>query len=557
MKWWQNSVIYEIYPKSFYDTNGDGIGDLKGVEKKLTYLKELGVDAIWLTPIYLSPQIDNGYDVADYRKVDPMFGNNQDLKELIKKSHDLNIKVILDMVANHTSDQSIWFKESKKSKNNYFSDFYIWKDPKPDGGEPNNWASSFGGSAWTYVPERKQYYLHYYAPQQPDLNWENPTVRQYIYDAMRYWKAQGVDGWRLDVITQISKDLLFKDAPTDGTRKYVPLKNTSGPHIHQFIHELNREVLAPFDMMSVGEAPNSSIKEILDLTSPKRQELDMAFSFEHMRIDKATKENGALAIKEPDFLQLKKILSKMQHELNNKAWNALYFENHDRSRITSRWGNDTKYRYESATAFATILHGLKGTPFIFQGEEIGMTNPKYSIEEYEDIDLKNKYREQVEEQHLLNTAEFLEVEHKIARDNARTPMQWNNKKNAGFTNGNPWYKVNTNFHIVNVESDKNNEKSVFKYYQHLIALRHNEEILTKGNYEELLEDDKNIFAYKRNWKNRSWLIIVNMTAKVLSLKKLQNDLDLYSKVVLHNYKDKISRCELKPYEACILEKVIS
>ena len=554
MKWWQNSVIYEIYPKSFYDTNGDGIGDLKGVEKKLPYLKELGIDAIWLTPIYLSPQVDNGYDVADYRKVDPMFGSNDDLKELIRKSHDLNIKIILDMVANHTSDQCAWFKESKKSRNNYFSDFYIWKDPKPDGSEPNNWAASFGGSAWTYVPERKQYYFHYYASQQPDLNWENPIVRQYIYDAMRYWKAQGGAGWRLDVITQISKDLTFKDVPRVVDRKYVPLKNTSGPHMHQYIHELNQEVLKPFEMMSVGEAPNSSIKEILDLTSPKRQELDMAFSFEHMRIDKAAKENGALALKQPDFLQLKKVLSKMQYELNNKAWNALYFENHDRSRIPSRWGNDTKYRYESATAFATILHGLKGTPFIFQGEEIGMTNPKYSVEEYEDIDLKNKYQEQVKTKHLLNANEFLAIEHKRARDNSRTPMQWNGEKNAGFTTGIPWYKINPNYFRINVESDKASEKSIFKYYQRLIKLRHNEEILTKGNYEELLRDDKNIFAYKRNLNRKSWLIIVNMTDNILSLKSLEADLKRYSKVILHNYKGKITNNEFKPYEACILEK---
>ncbi|MGJ0683912.1 glycoside hydrolase family 13 protein [Lactobacillus johnsonii] len=554
MKWWQNSVIYEIYPKSFYDTNGDGIGDLKGVEKKILYIKELGIDAIWLTPIYLSPQIDNGYDVADYRKVDPMFGNNDDLKELIQKAHDLNIKIILDMVANHTSDQCVWFKESKKSKDNYFSDFYIWKDPKPDGSEPNNWAASFGGSAWTYVPERNQYYLHYYASQQPDLNWENPTVRQYIYDAMRYWKSQGVDGWRLDVITQISKDLTFKDAPRVVNKKYVPLKNTSGPHMHQFIHELNQEVLQPFDMMSVGEAPNSSIKEILDLTSPKRQELDMAFSFEHMRIDKATKENGALTLKQPNFLQLKQVLSKMQNDLNNKAWNALYFENHDRSRIPSRWGDDTRYRYESATAFATILHGLKGTPFIFQGEEIGMTNPKYSVDEYEDIDLKNKYQEQVKEQHLLSTDEFLAVEHKIARDNARTPMQWNNEKNAGFTKGKPWYKVNPNFIEINVESDKLSKKSIFRYYQQLITLRHKEEVLTKGDYQELLENDKNIFVYKRSWKNKNWLILVNMTERNLSLNRLHNDLKNYKKIILHNYPHKKLEDTLRPYEAYILEK---
>ena len=555
MKWWQSSVIYEIYPKSFYDTNNDGIGDLKGVEKKLPYLKELGIDAIWLTPIYLSPQIDNGYDVADYRTVDPIFGNNQDLKELIDRAHRLNIKVILDMVANHTSDQCIWFKESKKSKDHYFSDFYIWKDPKPDGSEPNNWAASFGGSAWTYVPERSQYYLHYYASQQPDLNWENPLVRQYVYDAMRYWKSQGVDGWRLDVITQISKDLTFKDVPTtDSNKKYIPLKNTSGPHMHKFIHELNQQVLKPFDMMSVGEAPNSNIEEILKLTSPERDELNMAFSFEHMRIDKAIGKNGAIAVKKPNFLKLKQVLSKMQYELNSKSWNALYFENHDRSRIPTRWGNDTEYRYESATAFATILHGLKGTPFIFQGEEIGMTNPKYSVDEYEDIDLKNKYQEQVKEKHLLTTDEFLKVEHKIARDNARTPMQWNNKKNAGFTEGKPWYKVNPNFTEINVESDKLSKKSIFRYYQQLITLRHKEDILIKGDYQELLEDDKNIFAYQRSWKNKSWLILVNMTEKDLSLNELHDNLKNYKKIILHNYLNQKLEDILKPYEAYILEK---
>ena len=404
------------------------------------------------------------------------------------------------------------------------------------------------------MPERNQYYLHYYASQQPDLNWENPTVRQYIYDAMRYWKSQGVDGWRLDVITQISKDLTFKDAPRVVNKKYVSLKNTSGPHMHQFIHELNQEVLQPFDMMSVGEAPNSSIKEILDLTSPKRQELDMAFSFEHMRIDKATKENGALTLKQPNFLQLKQVLSKMQNDLNNKAWNALYFENHDRSRIPSRWGDDTRYRYESATAFATILHGLKGTPFIFQGEEIGMTNPKYSVDEYEDIDLKNKYQEQVKEQHLLSTDEFLAVEHKIARDNARTPMQWNNKKNAGFTKGKPWYKVNPNFIEINVESDKLSKKSIFRYYQQLITLRHKEEVLTKGDYQELLENDKNIFVYKRSWKNKNWLILVNMTERNLSLNRLHSDLKNYKKIILHNYPHKKLEDTLQPYEAYILEK---
>ncbi|MGN9010468.1 glycoside hydrolase family 13 protein [Lactobacillus amylovorus] len=554
MKWWQKAVIYEIYPKSFYDSNGDGIGDIPGIIKKLPYIKDLGVDAIWLTPIYLSPQVDNGYDVADYRKVDPMFGATDDLKELIKEAHKQNIKVILDMVANHTSDQCVWFRESKKSKDNYFSDFYIWKDPKPDGSAPNNWAASFGGSAWTYVPERNQYYLHYYASQQPDLNWENPLVRQYIFDAMRYWKAQGVDGWRLDVITQISKDLTFKDAPKVPGKKYVPLKNTSGPHMHKFIHELNREVLSPFDMMSVGEAPNSSIDEILKLTAPEREELDMAFSFEHMRIDKATGPNGELAVKKPDFKQLKDVLSKMQTKLANKAWNALYFENHDRSRIPSRWGDDKEYRYESATAFATILHGLCGTPFVFQGEEIGMTNPQYDMNQYEDIELKNSYQEQVEEKKLLTTKEFLDVEHKIARDNSRTPMQWNSSKNAGFSQGTPWYQVNPNYDEINVEKDRQSKKSVFKYYQDLIKLRHNEDILTEGTYKELIPEDENVFAYKRDLNDKHWLVLVNMASKTIPMADLKSDeIKNYSKIIIHNYEGQEEK-QLRPYEAVILAK---
>lgn len=554
MKWWQKAVIYEIYPKSFYDSNGDGIGDIPGIIKKLPYIKDLGVDAIWLTPIYLSPQVDNGYDVADYRKVDPMFGATEDLKNLIKEAHKQGIKVILDMVANHTSDQCVWFKESKKSKDNYFSDFYIWKDPKPDGSAPNNWAASFGGSAWTYVPERNQYYLHYYASQQPDLNWENPLVRQYVFDAMRYWKAQGVDGWRLDVITQISKDLTFKDAPKVAGKKYVPLKNTSGPHMHKFIHELNREVLAPFDMMSVGEAPNSSIDEILKLTAPEREELDMAFSFEHMRIDKATGPNGELAVKRPDFKQLKDVLSKMQTKLANKAWNALYFENHDRSRIPSRWGDDKEYRYEGATAFATILHGLCGTPFVFQGEEIGMTNPQYDMNQYEDIKLKNSYQEQVKEKKLLTTKEFLDVEHKIARDNSRTPMQWDDSKNAGFSQGTPWYQVNPNYDEINVEEDRQSKKSVFKYYQDLIKLRHDEDILTEGIYEELIPNDENVFAYRRDLDNKHWLVLVNMTSKTIPMDNLKlNEVKNYSKVILHNYETQEDK-QLHPYEAMILEK---
>lgn len=359
-EWWKNAVIYQVYPKSFLDTNDDGIGDLKGIDSKLGYLKKLGVDALWISPCYLSPQIDNGYDIADYRKIDPMFGDNSDLEQLIQDAHAKNIKIIMDMVANHTSDKSIWFEESRKSKNNYFSDFYIWKDPKEDGSEPNNWGSNFGGSAWTYDSNREQYYLHYYGKQQPDLNWENPKVRQAIYDVMRYWKAHGVDGWRMDVITSISKEQNFPNNPNPHHLEYVVGNQNNGPRMHEFIHEMNQEVFKPFSMMSVGEAPDSKSKDARLLVEPDREGLNMVFTFEHMHVDRKPGDvNGRWAIQPVDIVQLKRTLANWQNTLDGHGWNALYFENHDRARTPSRWGNDTKYRYESATAFATVLHGIE------------------------------------------------------------------------------------------------------------------------------------------------------------------------------------------------------
>lgn len=546
--WWKEAVIYQIYPKSFYDSNDDGIGDLKGIIEKLPYLVDLGVDALWLSPVYLSPQIDNGYDIADYRKIDPIFGDNEDLYALIAAAHDKGLKIIMDFVANHTSDQHLWFQESRKSKDNFFSDFYIWQDAKPDGSPPNNWGSSFGGSAWTFDERRKQYYLHYYAKEQPDLNWENPFVREYIYDMMRFWKAKGVDGWRMDVITSISKDWQFPDNPRSNTTE----NQQNGPRMHEFIHELNQAVLAPFDMMSVGESPAAKAHDAYTLVDPKREELDMIFTFEHMHTDRKKGDvNGRWALKKRDLVALKEILSNWQHELKDKGWNALYFENHDRARVISRWGNDTNYRYECATAFATVLHGLQGTPFIYQGEEIGMTNADFEITDYEDIELLGNYDYYVKQQQTISHEDFLQAAHKVSRDNARTPMQWTAEKNAGFTKGVPWFKLNPAYSKINVANDLKSDHSIYRYYQKLIALRHNETILKEGTYELLLPTDEQIFAYLRKDNQKQWRIVAN-----LSENKIENPFaasDQKAQMILSNQKNQLVSAYLQPYEAYIVE----
>lgn len=546
--WWKDAVIYQVYPKSFNDTNHDGIGDLKGIEEKLPYLKELGIDAIWISPVYLSPQIDNGYDIADYYQIDPMFGTNDEMDELIAAAHALDIKIIMDFVANHTSDQCIWFQESRKSKDNPYSDFYIWKEANSEGKEPNNWGSSFGGSAWTWDEMRQQYYLHYYAKEQPDLNWENPKVRETIYEMMGYWKEKGIDGWRMDVITSISKDLNFPD-------NAVPLTTSNqqnGPRMHEFIHEMNQRVLTPLDMMSVGEAPAAKASDAYLLVDPAREELDMIFTFEHMHIDRKKGDiNGRWALQEPDFVALKRIMSDWQVNLRNRGWNALYFENHDRSRIISRWGNDEEYRYESATAFATILHGMQGTPYIFQGEEIGMTNPKFELEEYVDIELRGNYEHFVLNQQTLSKEAFLQAVHKVSRDNARTPMQWNNQENAGFSTNTPWFKVNPNYKEINVEADLASEKSIFRYYQQLIALRHQETILKEGTYELLLPEHSAVFAYQRQVAEKTWLVVANLSDKKQVVDEIFEEKS-YQFIIQNQQRESVTEA-LRPYESFIVE----
>ena len=511
--WWKNSVVYQIYPRSFKDSNGDGFGDLPGVIEKLDYLKELGIDVIWLSPVFDSPQDDNGYDIRDYRSVYAGFGTNEDMEELIAQAHKRGIKVVMDLVVNHTSDEHVWFVESRKSRENAYSDYYIWKDPKADGSEPNNWGSSFCGSAWEYSEQRGQYFLHFYSRRQPDLNWENPKVRKEVYDLMKFWMEKGADGWRMDVIASISKEQDFPDYPEEEGRKYYTGKyHSNGPRLHEFIQEMNREVLSKYDCMTVGEAPGSTPEVARLFTDPDRKELNMIFTFEHMNIDRVPGSvNRKWALKPFDLRELKRVMSDWQYKLAGRGWNALYFENHDQPRVISRWGNDTEYREECAKAYATVLHGMQGTPYIYQGEEIGMTNVAFELEEYEDIEVRNAFQELVVNGKSITREEFQKAVWNKSRDNGRTPMQWDDSENAGFTTGTPWFRVSDRYQEINVKNALEKKDSVFYYYKELIRLRHEEPLLTEGEYRLILPEDEHIFAYLRQTEKEGWLVAVSYT----------------------------------------------
>lgn len=552
--WWKDSVVYQIYPRSFKDSNGDGFGDLQGVIEKLDYLKELGIDVIWLSPVFDSPQDDNGYDIRDYRSIYAGFGSNEDMEELINKAHDRDIKIVLDLVVNHTSDEHAWFVESRKSKDNEYSDYYIWKDPKEDGSEPNNWGSSFCGSAWEYCEERGQYYLHFYSKKQPDLNWENPQVRQEVYDLMKFWMEKGADGWRMDVIASISKDQNYPDYPEEDGRKYYTGKyHSNGPRLHEFIHEMNQEVLSKYDCMTVGEAPGSTPEVARLFTDPAREELNMIFTFEHMNIDRIPGSvNRKWALKPFDLRDLKRVMSEWQTKLYGRGWNALYFENHDQPRVISRWGNDTVYREKCAKAYATILHGMQGTPYIYQGEEIGMTNVHFDLDEYEDIEVRNAYKELVLNGKTISEDDFKKAVWNKSRDNARTPMQWDDSDNAGFTTGKPWFRVSDRYKEINVKQALADKESIFYYYKKLIELRHKESLLTEGNYQLLLPEDEKIFAYLRNTENETWLIVGNMSEDTVLTDKLKTFVNEKQDIIIGNY-DRVNLDEaLRPYEAFMM-----
>ena len=549
-KWWQNSVVYQIYPRSFQDSNGDGIGDIQGIIKRLDYLQELGIDAIWLSPVCRSPQDDNGYDISDYQDIDPMFGNLDDLEQLISEAKKRNIRIIMDLVLNHSSDEHRWFTEAKKSKDNPYHDYYVWRDGE-EGVYPNDMGSAFGGPAWEWVPELKQYYFHQFSVKQPDLNWENPKVRREIYDMILWWMDKGVGGFRLDVIDQIAKE--------------PDLKITNnGPRLHEFIQELSRETFQKGDLITVGEAWGADIDRAKLYSKPDGSEFSMVFQFEHMMLDQEPGKEKWDFCPLP-FVKLKKCLEKWQKELHGCGWNSLFWDNHDLPRIVSRWGNDREYRVEAAKMLATVLHGMEGTPYVYQGEELGMTNVRFdSIEQYQDIEIRNMYRERLEKGYAEK--DIMESIYAKGRDNARTPMQWDDTENAGFTTGTPWLGVNPNYTEINARSQLQDENSVFHYYKKLIHLRKENSIFVDGDFTLLLPEDENIFAYVREYEGRKLLVAANFTDKEVECPLLKEwgvpadedgaakSRDNGVKLLIHNYNDLPSQQKLRPYEAMTWEK---
>ena len=529
-KWWKKAVIYQIYPRSFQDSNGDGIGDLNGIICRLDYLENLGIDAIWLSPVCKSPQDDNGYDISDYQDIDPMFGSIEDMERLIQEAKKHHIRIIMDLVLNHSSDEHRWFQEARKSRENPYHDYYIWRDGE-EGCPPNEMRACFGGSAWEWVPEIKQYYFHQFSVKQPDLNWENPKVRREIYNMIDWWIKKGAGGFRLDVIDQIAKE------PDKGI-------TANGPRLHEFIREMSREVFRGKDLITVGEAWGATPELAKLYSNPDDSEFSMVFQFEHIVLDQEEgKEKWDLA--PLPFLKLKEILNRWQMELSGRGWNSLFWNNHDLPRIVSRWGNDGDYRVESAKMLAILLHGMQGTPYIYQGEELGMTNALYAIEDYRDIETRNMYRERLHKGY--DEADIIASIHAKGRDNARTPMQWDASENAGFTQGIPWLRVNPNYKEINAASQLHDENSVFACYKKLIRLRKTWDVFVDGTFRMLLEDDENFFAYQRENAFRKLLVICNFFGCTLEY-PLETDWE-NMELLIGNY-DSIERPEIfRPYEA--------
>ena len=549
IKWWQKAVIYQVYPRSFQDSDDDGIGDLKGIEQHLDYIQKLGADVIWLNPVYDTPNKDNGYDISNYQSINSEFGDMQQFDRLLKKAHEKNIKIIMDLVVNHTSDQHEWFIESRASKDSDKRDFYIWRDPI-DNHEPNNWGSFFSGPAWTLDEKTGQYYLHLFVDEQPDLNWKNERVRNAVYNMMQWWVDKGIDGFRMDVISLISKPEGLPDGnvPKDASYSSSKLAVANGPKVHDYLKEMRQSVLNSADMLTVGETSGVDIENAKKYASLDESELNMVFQFEHMGLD--ANPNPALGKwydKKVSLIKLKENLSKWQNELAGKAWNSLYWGNHDQARAVSRFGSDKEeYRVISAKMIATLLHFMQGTPYIFQGEEIGMTNAyNFNWSDYDDIEIKNAYKYLVEHDKLIDSDTLLKyVQHK-GRDNSRTPMQWNNSKNAGFTKGNPWLKMNDNFDVINVSQALSDKNSIFYHYQKLIRLRHELDIITTGKYELIDASDKCVYTYKRTNENQELLVINNFTESVQSR---HYEIPENANLIISNYKDDEDD-ELRPFES--------
>lgn len=547
--WWKEGVVYQIYPRSFCDSNGDGIGDLKGIQSKLDYLKELGINVIWMSPVYKSPNDDNGYDISDYQDIMTEFGTMEDFDELLAAAHERGIRIVMDLVVNHTSDEHPWFIESRSSKENPKRDYYIWRDAV-DGHEPNNWGSSFSGSAWEWDEKTQMYYLHCFSKKQPDLNWENPKVRDDVFAMMDWWCRKGIDGFRMDVISMISKKDGLPDVPTDGGLYGNCMYGTcNGPHVHEYLQEMNQRVLSKYDLMTVGECAGVTIEEAKKYANAEGTELNMVFQFEHTSLDSGTMDKWC---KKPIPLQeLKANLSKWENELEGKAWNSLYFCNHDQPRIVSRLGDDSPL---SAKCIATVLHMMQGTPYVYQGEELGMTNcPFGSIENYRDLESINAYHE-LTEAGLRQPEELLECIAYKSRDNARTPMQWNSSKNGGFTEGTPWIMVNPNYKEINAKQEMADPDSVFHYYQHLIALRRSSswsDIIVYGHYELLAPENPQVFAYTREYKGRKLLVICNLSSEKVSFEIPDSVSWTQADRLIGNYKyqELARKTELRPWEA--------
>ena len=555
-KWWHRSVVYQIYPKSFNDTTGSGQGDIKGITEKLDYLKKLGVEVLWLTPMYKSPQNDNGYDISDYYSIDESYGTMEDFEEMLKEAHKRDIKIVMDIVVNHSSTENEWFKKSEAGDPEY-KDFYIWKDAV-DGKEPTNWQSKFGGNAWKWSEKRKQYYLHLFDVTQADLNWENENMRKKVYEMIKYWLNKGVDGFRFDVINLISKDQRFLNDDGSDTR-FVPDGRrfyTDGPRIHEYLKEIHKEAFGESDLLTVGEMSSTSLENCVRYSNPQEKELSMAFSFHHLKVDYP---NGEKWVKAPfDFVELKKILSKWQIGMyEGNGWNATFWTNHDQPRALSRFGDDKNFHEKSGKMLATVLHGLQGTPYIYQGEEFGMTNPYFDkIEKYRDVESKNMYK--ILRDKGLSEKEVLDILMQKSRDNSRTPVQWDDTKNAGFTSGTPWIEIPENYKKINAENALKDSNSIFYHYQNLIQLRRTEELLITGRYEDIDLENKKVYAYKRVGEDAELIIIANFYDKVTEFDVKGLDLE-EAFILLSNYVQSPEINEnkliLKPYEAIIFKKV--
>lgn len=553
-RWWKESVVYQIYPRSFCDSNGDGIGDLNGITGKLDYLKELGIDVIWLSPVYKSPNDDNGYDISDYQAIMDEFGTMEDFDRMLATAHEKGIKIMMDLVVNHTSDEHKWFIESRKSTDNPYRDYYIWHPAKEDGSLPNNWGSCFSGPAWEYDKTTDMYFLHLFSKKQPDLNWDNPAVRQDVFDMMNWWLKKGVDGFRMDVISLISKEPGLPDKET-GINGYATFNvSANGPHVHEYLQEMRQKALNNADTITVGECSGVTLEEAKKYARSDEKELNMVFQFEHMDVDSDEKA-GKWTTRKMDLRNLKKILTRWQKGLQDIAWNSLYWENHDQPRSVSRFGNDSdEYREISAKMLATCIHMMQGTPYVYQGEELGMTNcPFNTLDNFRDLESINAFHELTEQGKMTEEDMMAAIGYK-GRDNARTPMQWDDSAYAGFSTTNPWIMVNPNYTKINAKDQVNREDSVFKYYQKLIKLRHESELIVYGTYDLILDDDKDIYAYIRTLGDEKLIVYCNFSENTREVELPEEFVN--KKVLISNYSDAKAnqKITLRPYEAIVIQK---